>query len=57
MCPEEEAVSESELSEIEMYPEMINTATFSEFIEKSLKSESQDKNSLNTTQDSANEEL
>ena len=57
LCPEEQAVSESDLSEIEMCPEMINTATFSDFIEKSLKSESQDKTSLNTTQDSSNEEL
>ena len=40
-----------------MSPEMFTTSQFGEYIEKSLKSDSQDKTSLNTTQDSANDDL
>ena len=52
----QQEASESELSEIEMSPEMIKAASFSSFMDKSAETDSNSRSFLNTTQDSANEE-
>ena len=52
----QQEASESELSEIEMSPEMIKAASFSSFMDKSAETDSNSRSFLTTTQDSANEE-
>ena len=52
----QQEASESELSEIEMSPEMIKAASYGSFIEKSAENDSNSRSFLNTTLDSENVE-